>query len=99
MDKNINTLVQSFARTEAWSERHDNFEGNKSGRIIMMKEGMANTDVTIVLTLAYTCEICTWHERIQTVNMNYLRGACGVNRVDGGSNKSAYGRSDICSKG
>ena len=33
------------------------------------------------------------------VKMSYLRGACGVTRLDGESNESVYERSGISSQG
>ncbi len=39
-----------------------------------------------------------WNERIQAVEMNFLRSACGVQRMDGKSNESVYNRSGMLSK-
>ncbi len=55
---------------------------------------MALPDSIELLTLMYVSE--TWNEgprtRIQAVEMSYLRGACGLNGMDGESNKSVYGK-------
>ncbi len=45
-------------------------------------------------TLTYELENWTWNgaqqSRMHAVEMSYLRGACGVSRLDGMSNKSVY---------
>lgn len=33
--------------------------------------------------------------RIQAVEMNYFRGACGLNMIDGDSNENVYGKLDL----
>ena len=44
-----------------------------------------------------------WNEsqrsRIQAVEMSFLRGACGIGRMDGESNERVYGRFGMSSKG
>ncbi len=37
--------------------------------------------------------------KIQTVKMSYLRGGCGVNRMDSESNENVYERFGISSMG
>ncbi len=52
---------------------------------------------TLLPTLTYGMENWTWNgaqqSRVRTVEMSYLRGACGVSRWDGLSNESLYERS------
>ncbi len=36
--------------------------------------------------------------RIQAVEMSYRRGACGLNRMDGESNESVYGKFGVSFK-
>lgn len=33
------------------------------------------------------------------MKVSYLRGAYGMNRMDGENNENVYGRFDVCSKG
>ena len=42
---------------------------------------------------------CKPASRIQAVEMSFLRGACGVNRMDGESNDEIYERFDVSLKG
>ncbi len=53
-------------------------------------------DSIIMLTLMYASETWKWNEyqrsRIQAKKMSYLRGVCGLNRMDGESNESLYGK-------
>ena len=62
----------------------------------MMRERTVSRDVKkglrdgiIVPTLTYASETWVWNvnqqSRIQAVEMSFLRGACGVNRMDGES--------------
>lgn len=44
-------------------------------------------------------EIYVKRSRIQALEMNYLRSACGVSRMDGASYESVNGRFGMCSKG
>ncbi len=48
----------------------------------------------IVPTVAYASETWVWNQsqrsKIQAVEMSYLRGGCGVNRMDGESNENVY---------
>ncbi len=59
-----------------------------------VKRDLRNT--VVVPTLTYASETWTWKEsqrsRVQAVDMSYLRGACGVSRMDGVSNESVYER-------
>ena len=76
----------------------------------MMKERTVSNDVKkglrdgiVVPTLTYASETWVWNEsqrsRIQAVEMSFLRGACGVGRMDGESNERVYGRFGMSSKG
>jgi len=60
-------------------------------------------DSIIVPTVTYGSETWTWNKcqrsNIQAVEMSYLRGCCGVNRMDGESNENVYGRFGMASKG
>ncbi len=52
-------------------------------------------NAVIVSTLTYASETWAWNEsqrsRVRAVEMSYyLRGACGVSRMDGVSNESVY---------
>ncbi len=64
------------------------------GRTVTMEIKKALHDSLIVPTLMYVNE--TWNEgqrsRIQAVEMSYLRGTCGLNKMDDESNESVYGR-------
>ncbi len=75
----------------------------------MMKGRTANMEIKkalhgsiIVPTLTYASGIWAWNEgqisRIQAVEMSYLRGACGLNRLDGESNESMCGKFDMSFK-
>ncbi len=61
------------------------------GRSISMdvKRGLRNS--ILLPTLTYGSENWTWNgaqqSRVRTVEMSYLRGACGVSRWDGLSNE------------
>ena len=76
----------------------------------MMRERTVSNDVKkglrdgiIVPTLTYASETWVWNERqrsrIQAVEMSFLRGACGVGRMDGESNERVYERLGMSSKG
>lgn len=60
-------------------------------------------DSIIVPNVAHASKIWIWNKsqkpRIQAVEQSYLRGACGVIRVDGDSDKCIHGRSAISCKG
>ncbi len=66
------------------------------GRIVDMGIKKALCDSVIVSTLMYVSETWTWNEgqrsRTQAVEMSYLRGACGLNRMDSQSTESVYGK-------
>ena len=66
-----------------------------------VKKGLR--DGIIVPTLTYASETWVWNERqrsrIQAVEMSFLRGACGVGRMDGESNERVYERLGMSSKG
>ena len=76
----------------------------------MMKERTVSNDVKkglrdgiVVPTLTYASETWVWNEsqrsRIQAVEMSFLRGACGVRRMNGDSNERVYERFGMSSKG
>ncbi len=58
---------------------------------------------TVVPTLTYASETWAWNEsqrsRVQAVEMSYLRGACGVSRMDGMSNDGVHKRFEMCHVG
>ncbi len=66
------------------------------GRTVNMEIKKALSDSITVPTLTYVSETWMWSEgqrcRIQAAEMSCLRGACGLNRMDGESNESVYGR-------
>ncbi len=66
-------------------------------RTLNMEIKKALCDGIIVPTLTYASETWTWNEgqgsRIQAVEMSYLRGACGLNRMDGKSVNEKFGMS------
>ncbi len=63
-------------------------------RTVNMEIKKALRDSIIVPTLTYVSETWTWNEgqrsRIQAVEMSYLRGACGLNRMDSESNERVF---------
>ncbi len=70
------------------------------GRTVNMAIKKALHDIIPVPTLMYlyASETWTWNEgqrsRIQAVKMSYLRGACGLNRMEGERNGSVDGKFD-----
>ncbi len=60
-------------------------------------------DSIIVLTVAYASETWAWNQaqrsKIHSVEMSYLRGGCGVNRMDGESNENVYINFGMSSRG
>ncbi len=69
----------------------------------MMKVRTVNMEIKKALhhsirvpTLRHASETRAWNEgqrcRIQAVEMSYLRGTCGLNRMDGESSESVYGK-------
>ncbi len=59
-------------------------------------------DSITVLTVTYASETWTWNKcqksKILAVEMSYLRGGCGVNRIDGESNENVYGSFGMSSR-
>ncbi len=57
----------------------------------------------IVTTLTYVSKTWAWNEgqrsRIQATEMSYLKGVCDLNRMDGESSESVYGRFGMLVKG
>ncbi len=57
-----------------------------------VKKALMNS--IIVLTLTYTSETWMWNEcqksKIETVEMSYLRGGCGVNRMSSEGHENVY---------
>ncbi len=67
------------------------------GRDVSMAVKMGIRNSVILPTLSYsTSETWTWNaaqqSRIRAVEMSYVRGACGVSRLDSESNGDTYGR-------
>ncbi len=69
----------------------------------MMKSRTVNMEIKkslchniILPTVMYVSKTWTWNEgqrsRIQTIEMSYLRGSFGLNRIDGESSESVYGK-------
>ncbi len=56
-------------------------------RIVSREAKKALRDSIIVPTVAYASETWVWNQsqryKIQAVEISYLRGGCGVNRMDG----------------
>ncbi len=54
-------------------------------------------------TVTYASEMWMWNKcqmsKILAVEMSYLRGSCGVSRMDGESNESVSGKYGISSRG
>ncbi len=77
--------------------------GIMKGRTVSMevKRGLRNS--TLLPTLTYVSENWTWNgaqqSRVRSVEMSYLRGACGVSRSDGLSNESVYNRCGMRGRG
>ena len=87
-------------------------QGRKGVRSLgrMMRERRVSKEVKkalrdsiIILTLTCASETWTWNKcqrsKIQAVEMSYLRGGCGVNRMDGESNENVYRRLGMATKG
>ncbi len=72
-------------------------------RTVSREVKKALRDSIIVLTVAYASETWIWNQsqrsKIQAVEMSYLRGGCGVNRMDGESNENVYRIFGISSRG
>ncbi len=74
----------------------------KGRRVSMeVKRDLRNT--VIVPTLTYASETWAWNEsqrsRVQALEMSYLRGACGVSRMDGVSIESVCEHCGMCHVG
>ncbi|RUM29363.1 MAG: hypothetical protein DSY42_06675 [Aquifex sp.] len=73
------------------------------GNTVSKELKKALRDSIIVPTVTYTFRTWTWNKcqrsNIQAVEMSYLRGCCGVNRMDGESNENVYRRFGMASKG
>ncbi len=71
-------------------------------RTLSRKVKKALGDSIIVLT-AYASETWMWNQsqksKIQAIEMSYLRGGCGVNRMDGESNENIYRKFGMSSRG
>ncbi len=65
-----------------------------NGKSVSMEVKRDLRNTIIVPTLTYASETWAWNESLssgtQAVEMNYLRSACGVSRIDGMSNESVY---------
>ncbi len=72
-------------------------------RTVSREVKKALMDSIIVLTVASASETWVWNQsqrtKIQTVDMSYLRGGCGVNRMDGESNENIYRKFGMSSRG
>ncbi len=72
-------------------------------RTVSREVKKALRDSIIVSTVVYASE--TWvrnqsqRSKIQAVEMSYLRGGCGVNRMDGKSNENIYGKFGMFTRG
>ncbi len=66
------------------------------GRTVNMEIKKTLRDNIILSILTYASKTWTQNEgqrsRIQAVEMIYLKDACGLNRMDGESNESMYGK-------
>ncbi len=66
------------------------------GRTVNMEIKKALHESIIVPTPTYACETWSWNRgqrsRIQAVEISFLRGACGLNRMGGENNESVYGK-------
>ncbi len=64
--------------------------------------GKALTDSIRIMTVTYESETWMWNKcqrsKIQAVEMSYLRGDSGVNRMDGESNENVFGRLGMSSR-
>ncbi len=72
-------------------------------RTVSRKVKKALRDSIIVPTVAYASETWVWNQsqksKIQATEMSYLRGRCGVNRMDGESNENVERKSGMSSRG
>ncbi len=72
-------------------------------RTVSREVKKALRDSMIVLTVAYASETWVWNQsqrsKIQAVEISYLRGGCGVNRIVGESNENVYRKFGMSSRG
>ncbi len=72
-------------------------------RTVCKEVKKALRDSIIVLTVAYARETWVWNQsqrcKIQGVEISYLRGGCGVNRMDRKSNENVYRKFGMSSRG
>ncbi len=72
-------------------------------RTVSREAKKALRDSIIVPTVAYASETWVWNQsqrfKIQAVEMCYLRGGCGVNRMNGESNENVYRKFGMSSRG
>ncbi len=72
-------------------------------RTVSREVKKALRDSIVVPTVAYASEIWVWNQsqrsKIQAVEMSYLRGGCGVNRMDGESNENVHRKFGMSSRG
>ncbi len=66
------------------------------GRTVGKEVKKALRNNTIIPIVAHTSETWMWNKyqksKIQAVEISYLRGGCGMSRMDGESNENVYGR-------
>ncbi len=90
--------------TDAGEARERALQGRKmvgslgrimNGRSVSMEVKRDLRNTVIVPTLTYASETWAWNEsqrsRVQTVEMSYLRSACGVSRMDEGKEGASAG--------
>ncbi len=74
----------------------------KKGRSVSMEVKRRQRNSILLPTLMYGSEMLMWNRaqqsRVRAVEMNYLRGACGVTKRDGKSNESVYERCGMGSR-
>ncbi len=72
-------------------------------RTVSREVKKALRDSIIVPTVAYASETWVWNQsqrsKVQAVEMSYLRGGCGVKRMDGESNENVYRKFGMSSRG
>ncbi len=74
-----------------------------NGRTVSMEVKRDLRNTVIVPTLTYEYKTWAWNEsqssRVQSVEMSYMRSACGVSRMNGISDESVYERFGMCPVG
>ncbi len=74
-----------------------------NGRSVSMEVKRDLRHTVLVSTLTHASETWAWNEsqrsRVQALEINYLRSACGVSRMDGMSIESVYGHFGMCHVG